>query len=124
MLEDSNDKTSSTESDIEALRREVVNNSNLIKEIVHLHRRLTDNFQEMVNLDNKVSDVAESVLAMQQQLSRQQSTIEILMTWHNNQKAVRSAFGWLIDKAPTLAGVAVVLFWVIDQWQSKKGGGS
>ncbi len=124
MPEDHQEHVGHAESDMESLRREVVNNSNLIKEVVHLHRRLTDNFQEMVKLDTKVSDVTESIVEMQNLLSRQQSMLDILMTWHNNQKALRGALGWLIDKAPTLAAVAVFLFWVLDQWQNKKGGGS
>ena len=124
MPEDQQETVGHSESDMESLRREVVNNSNLIKEVVHLHRRLTDNFQEMVRLDTKVSDVTESIVEMQLLLNRQQTMLDTLMTWHNNQKAVRTALGWLIDKAPTLAAVAVFLFWVLDQWQNKKGGGS
>jgi predicted RNase H-like nuclease (RuvC/YqgF family) len=118
------DQAGHAKTDMESLRRELANNANLIKEIVHLHRRLTDNFQSMVTIDTKVSDALESIVELQNHLGQQKSMLDVLMASHNNQKAVRSALGWLIEKAPTLAAIMAFTIWLFNEWQNRKGGGS
>lgn len=110
--------------ELQAIRRELDSNTALIGEVLRLSALLTTAMEQMIYLDTKVSDMSEAQMEIQATLGKQQAMLETLMTWHNNQKALRGALGWLIDKAPTLAAVAVFLFWVLDQWQNKKGGGS
>lgn len=110
--------------ELQSMRRDLDSNTALLREILRLNGRLTKAMEEMIRLDTKVSEVSEAQVEIQITLGKQQAMLETLMSWHNNQKALRGALGWLIDKAPTLAAVAVFLFWVLDQWQNKKGGGS
>ena len=109
-------------SQLEALKREVASTTHLMKEILKLNGRLTKAMEDMIRLDTKVSEVSGAQVEIQNMLAKQQTSLDLLMSWHNNQKAVRSALGWMIDKAPTLAAITVFCFWVLNQWSNKEGG--
>lgn len=108
--------------DLQTLRKDLDSNTELLREVLRLNGRLTKAMEQMIHLDTKVSDISETQNEIQVTLGKQQSMIETLMSWHNSQKALGSALGWLIDKAPRLAAMAVFCFWVLSQWSTKGGG--
>ncbi len=108
--------------ELQAIRRELDSNTALIGEVLRLNARLTTAMEQMTYLDTKVSDMSEAQTEIQVTLGKQQAMLETLMSWHNSQKILGNAFGWLIDKAPALAAMAVFCFWVLSQWSNKEGG--
>lgn len=109
-----------TRDEFEQMRALALGNSQVLNAVVSLNERVAEAMEKMVALDSKLTDVQRSIVNLEKWQHDSKPDIDDLVRWRNNRKAVEGALGWLLDKGPTLGGIAVIGFWVLDNW-SKKG---
>lgn len=108
-----------TRDEFDAISSVARGNAQMLEVIIRLNERLTEAMERMVGLDAKLTEVQKSIVEIQDAHKSQRDEIAVLMNWHNNRKAVEGALGWLIDKGPTLGAIALIGFWVLDNWGKK-----
>lgn len=105
--------------EFERAQLEATHNTQLLQAVIRTNERLTDAMERMVGLDAKLTEVQKGIVDLQESQHSQKARLAELMAWRNNRKAVEGALGWMLDKGPTLGGIAIVMFWVLDNWGKK-----
>lgn len=117
------DDKSATEQIAEALTALVVIQKTAMEyneRVTQVLEQQTDIAQTQSVITQQLAELQRVTAAIQKSQELTQEDVKALLVWRSKKQAVTDFLMWLLDKLPTIGAIAVVGFWILSQWSTKK----